>query len=58
VLREFESIIKSLVLVPSNGGRFEVSVNDQLVYSKLHTHRHVESGEINPLIRNLLKEAV
>jgi selenoprotein W-related protein len=45
-----------MTLVPSDGGRFEVTVNDRLVYSKLQTHRHVESGEVVDLVRKLLKE--
>jgi predicted Rdx family selenoprotein len=40
------SEIESFTLVPSDGSRFEVTVNDRLVYSKLQTHRHTEPGEI------------
>lgn len=47
--------IASLTLVPSDGGRFEVSVNGQLLYSKLQTRRHAEPGEVAGLIRNVLK---
>jgi len=35
LLKKFEPEIASLTLVPSDGGRFEVSVNDRLIYSKL-----------------------
>jgi len=34
------------VLVPSDGGRFEVSVNGSLIYSKLKTGRFPEYEEI------------
>jgi len=44
--------------VPSDGGRFEVSVNGKLIYSKLQTRRHVEPGEVNELVRNLLEEGL
>lgn len=53
VLKEFEPEIESFTLVPSDGGRFELSVNGELVYSKLQTHRHAEPGELARLIRQL-----
>jgi len=56
VLKEFEYRIDSFALVPSDGGRFEFTVNGDLLYSKLRTNRHVDRGEINKLVRNYLKE--
>jgi selenoprotein W-related protein len=56
LFKEFEFKIESITLVPSEGGRFEVSVNGKLLYSKLETYRHVEHGEVNRLVRNYLKE--
>jgi selenoprotein W-related protein len=53
LIREFEPEIESFTLVPSDGGRFEVSVNGKLIYSKLNTHRHAEPGEVVGLIRKL-----
>lgn len=53
LLKEFEPEIESVTLVPSDGGRFELSVNGELLYSKLQTHRHAEPGEIVRLIRKL-----
>jgi len=58
LLKEFEPEIETITLVPSDGGRFELSVNDKLVYSKLKTHRHVEPGEIAGLIRKILREGL
>ena len=52
-MREFEHVIDRLTLVPGEGGRFEVSVNGELLYSKLQTHRHAEPGEILGLVRKL-----
>ena len=46
-----EPEIESLTLVPSTGGRFEVEVNGQLVYSKLQTGRHAEPGEVVGLVK-------
>lgn len=56
LLREFEPGIKAITLVPSEGGRFEVSLNGRLVYSKLETLRHAEPGEVVGLVRNRMRE--
>jgi selenoprotein W-related protein len=53
LIKEFEPEIESFTLIPSDGGRFEVTVNDKLVYSKLETHRHVEPGEVVGIIRKM-----
>ncbi len=53
LLKQFEHVIESVALVPSDGGRFEVSVNGQLVYSKLGTKRHAEAGEIVNIITKI-----
>jgi selenoprotein W-related protein len=55
LLKKFEPEIEALTLVPSDGGRFEVSVNGKLVYSKLQTGRHAEPGEVAGLVEKLLK---
>ncbi|MCB0101837.1 MAG: SelT/SelW/SelH family protein [Anaerolineales bacterium] len=54
VLKEYEHVIETMTLVPSDGGRFEVSVNGELVYSKLQTKRHAEVGEILNLISKMV----
>jgi len=56
ILKEFEYDIGNLTLVPSDGGRFEVTVGDELVYSKLQTHRHAEPGEVLGLVRKVIKK--
>jgi selenoprotein W-related protein len=56
VLKEFEPEIEALTLVPSDGGRFELTVNGTLLYSKLHTRRHAEKGEVVELVRKFLQE--
>jgi len=55
LLKNFEHVIESVALIPSDGGRFEVSVNGQLVFSKLETHRHAEAGEIVNMIFKLVE---
>lgn len=54
LLMKHEAEIESLTLTPSDGGRFEVSVNGQLVYSKLNTGRHAEPGEVLGLIEKFI----
>jgi selenoprotein W-related protein len=56
LLKKLEPEIESLVLVPSDGGRYEISVNEVLVYSKLQTGRHAEPGEVLGLVEKLLKK--
>lgn len=56
LLKNYEHVIESVTLVPSDGGRFEVTVNGQLLYSKLQTHRHAEPGEVLGLVAKLVGE--
>jgi selenoprotein W-related protein len=56
LLEKFEPQIKAITLVPSDGGRFEVTVNDKLLYSKRDTHRHAEPGEVVRLVKKYLQE--
>ena len=44
-------MIKSILLLPSSGGRFEVMVDDELIYSKKATGRHANPGEIVKLFQ-------
>jgi len=46
----------SLELVPSSGGRFEVSVDGQLVFSKASLGRHAEPGEVLGLVEKALRK--
>ncbi|CAG0961814.1 hypothetical protein ANAEL_00673 [Anaerolineales bacterium] len=55
LLREYEHVIESVALIPSDGGRFEVEVNEKPVYSKLQANRHAEPGEILKLISKMVK---
>jgi len=54
VIAEFGDEIDDPVMVPSGGGVFEVTVGDELVYSKRATGRHADPGEIVDAIRRLL----
>jgi selenoprotein W-related protein len=55
LLKQFEHVIESVVLIPSDGGKFEVSVNGKLVYSKLKTNRHAETGEVVGLVNKIIE---
>lgn len=57
LIREFEGEIKTLAIVPSDGGRFEVSVNGALVFSKKQLGRHAEPGEVVGIIRKLVEKS-
>lgn len=46
VLPVFKKDIEELVLVPSDGGRFELFVDDEQVYSKLETGRFPENRDV------------
>jgi len=52
ILGEFQTGIESITIIPSSGGAFEVTVDGDLIYSKLATGRHVEYEEIAALIRS------
>ena len=55
MLKQFEHVIESVALIPSDGGKFEVSVNGKLIYSKLETHRHAEPGEVVRLLNKIIE---
>ncbi len=48
------SPIKEVRLITSDGGRFEVSIDDVLVFSKLASRRHPQLDEIVALVRQRL----
>lgn len=50
LLTRFKRGIASLKLVPSDGGRFEVSVGGDLVYSKESTGRFPNDGEVEKIL--------
>mgnify|MGYP001949222304 FL=1 len=54
ILSEHKNTIFELKLIPSSGGALEVSLNDELVFSKKELDRYPEKGEVEELIRNKL----
>jgi len=55
LLERFKLRITSLELVPSKGGCFEVSVNGDLIYSKLATGQFPSEEEIEAEASRRLK---
>ena len=51
VLKGWAPIIETMELVPSSGGRFEVSLDGELIFSKAALGRHAEPGEVAGLVR-------
>lgn len=45
-------MIEELRLIPASGGRFEVTLDGELLFSKAQQKRHAEPGEVVELIRN------
>lgn len=43
-----------VTLIPDKGGKFEVTVDDDLIYSKLETGRHASYDELADPIRERL----
>ena len=56
LLKRYEHVIEEIKVVPSDGGKFEVTVNGTLLYSKLQTHRHAEPGEVLGLVGKMVGE--
>jgi selenoprotein W-related protein len=50
LINELKDRLKKLVLIPSDGGRFEVSIDGKLVFSKLQTGRFPDYSEIRKQI--------
>jgi len=56
LLEHFDTEIETLTLIPSDGGRYEVTVNGKLIYSKEATGRHADPGEVEKLFQAYLQE--
>lgn len=54
LLKKYETQIESISLVPSDGGCFEVTIGETLIYSKLQTGNHARPGEVIELAAKIL----
>ena len=52
----YKQKVKRFVLVPSDGGKFEVSVGGELVWSKLETGEFPETKSITQAVDSRLKK--
>ena len=55
LLTGFKTKIKGFTLVPSSGGCFEVTVNGELIYSKLKTGQFPDEKVVIDQVAALLK---
>ena len=46
IIAEFGDQLETITLVKGAGGRFEVSVDSQMVFSKAEERRHAQAGEV------------
>jgi selenoprotein W-related protein len=51
LVKKFKQNIAELALLPSDGGRFEIKVNDELIYSKLSSGRFPDNTDIESAVR-------
>lgn len=54
ILNEQKNNISELTLIPSSGGVFEVTLNDELLFSKKKLNRFPEEDEVESIIRDKL----
>jgi selenoprotein W-related protein len=52
LLTGWAPIIENIDLVPSSKGRFEVTLDGDLIFSKAELGRHAEPGEVVGLVRD------
>ena len=55
LLKEYETRIASIELIPSEGGVFEVTLDGEFIFSKKNLGRHANAGEIASLVKAKLK---
>jgi selenoprotein W-related protein len=54
LLQHWAPVIKGIQLIPSSGGRFEVILDGELIFSKATLKRHAEPGEVVGLVEKRL----
>jgi selenoprotein W-related protein len=58
LLQQIENHIESVALFPSDSGKFEVTVDGNLLFSKMQLHRHANPGEVMGLVKKYMQEHV
>jgi selenoprotein W-related protein len=54
ILDQWAQELATLTLTPSRGGRFEVSLDGEVIFSKAQLDRHASPGEINSILESRL----
>ncbi|MGM0397344.1 MAG: SelT/SelW/SelH family protein [Bacillota bacterium] len=54
ILNQQKNNISELAIIPSQGGVFEIKVNDKLLFSKAEFGRFPEEGEAEGLIKEAI----
>lgn len=54
ILKSYKHDVSELTLIPSDGGKFEVSLDGDLAFSKLKEGRFPEFDEIKPKMEEKL----
>lgn len=54
ILNEHKNDFAEVVLIPSSGGVLEVSLNDELIFSKKQEDRYPEKEEVENLVKEKL----
>jgi selenoprotein W-related protein len=54
LLQIFEPNILAIKIVPSDSGRYEISIDGELLFSKLSLKRHANKGEIKGLVESYI----
>lgn len=55
ILTDHTNKISELKLVPSSGGVLEISINDELIFSKKELERYPEKREVEDIIAQKIK---
>lgn len=55
LLNEFKNDLKEVSLIPSSGGVYEISFEDELIYSKKETGEYPDDSNLVEIVRGKLK---
>ena len=55
LLTNHQQVLEDVRLIPGGSGVFDVTVDDELIYSKHETGRHINRGEITELFEKFSK---
>lgn len=56
LLTNHQQVLEDVRLIPGGSGIFDVTVDDELIYSKHETGRHAENGEISNLFHEKISK--